>query len=328
MRFRVGRRRLTAGPGDTVRVPPGTVHHFANAARSRSGSRCGPGPRWACRSCWRPPRRWPPSSTPRRAACPGRSTWPCSWRTSSGRCGRRTCPPRWSAPWSAGGAAGPAARARRPLPPPPRRRRHAMTPPRSRSSTWSSGTAARHATRSTTSASPSRPASCSACSARTAPARRPPCRSSPPRSRPTSGRVRIAGRDLARDQARVRRELGVVFQQPSLDLNLTAEENIRLHAVLYGLYPWRPSYRLMPAGYRHQVQEMAGVLGMSGLLRPARPGRCPAACGAGWRSSARSCTGPGCCSSTSRPPAWTRRAGAPCGPTCARPGPSSAPPSS
>jgi mannose-6-phosphate isomerase-like protein (cupin superfamily) len=35
MRFRVGGRRRLAGPGDTVRVPPGTVHHFANA---------GPGP--------------------------------------------------------------------------------------------------------------------------------------------------------------------------------------------------------------------------------------------------------------------------------------------
>lgn len=31
MRFRVGGRRLTAGPGDTVRIPPGSVHHFANA---------------------------------------------------------------------------------------------------------------------------------------------------------------------------------------------------------------------------------------------------------------------------------------------------------
>jgi quercetin dioxygenase-like cupin family protein len=31
MRFRVGGRRVTARPGDTVRIPPGTVHHFANA---------------------------------------------------------------------------------------------------------------------------------------------------------------------------------------------------------------------------------------------------------------------------------------------------------
>ncbi len=83
---------------------------------------------------------------------------------------------------------------------------------------------------------------------------------------PTSGQVRIAGRDLAREQAKVRRELGIVFQQPSLDLNLTAEENIRLHAVLYGLYPWRPLYRLMPAGYRGQVQQLAGVLGLSDIL--------------------------------------------------------------
>ncbi len=88
---------------------------------------------------------------------------------------------------------------------------------------------------------------------------------------PTSGRVRIAGRDLATEQAKVRGEIGVVFQQPSLDLNLTAEENIRLHAVLYGLYPWRPCYRLMPAGYRSQLQELAGVLGLADLLgQPAR----------------------------------------------------------
>jgi ABC-2 type transport system ATP-binding protein len=83
---------------------------------------------------------------------------------------------------------------------------------------------------------------------------------------PTSGQVRIAGRDIAAEQAKVRRELGIVFQQPSLDLNLTAEENIRLHAVLYGLYPWRPLYRLMPSGYRRQVQDLAGVLGVMDIL--------------------------------------------------------------
>jgi quercetin dioxygenase-like cupin family protein len=31
MRFRAGARRVIANPGDTVRIPPGTVHHFANA---------------------------------------------------------------------------------------------------------------------------------------------------------------------------------------------------------------------------------------------------------------------------------------------------------
>jgi ABC-2 type transport system ATP-binding protein len=83
---------------------------------------------------------------------------------------------------------------------------------------------------------------------------------------PTSGRVRIAGRDLVTEQAKVRREVGIVFQQPSLDLNLTAEENIRLHVVLYGLYPWRPLYRLMPAGYRRLVDDLAGVLDLSDVL--------------------------------------------------------------
>lgn len=88
---------------------------------------------------------------------------------------------------------------------------------------------------------------------------------------PTSGQVQIAGWDLATERGAARRALGVVFQQPSLDLNLTAEENLRLHAVLYGLHPWRPSYRLMPAPYRRQVDELANVLGLADILkRPAR----------------------------------------------------------
>jgi ABC-2 type transport system ATP-binding protein len=87
----------------------------------------------------------------------------------------------------------------------------------------------------------------------------------------TSGTVRIAGRDVAADQAGVRRQIGVVFQQPALDQNLTAEENLRLHAVLYGMYRWRPMYRLMAAGYRSKVTEVAGILGIADLLgKPVR----------------------------------------------------------
>lgn len=79
---------------------------------------------------------------------------------------------------------------------------------------------------------------------------------------PTSGSVRIAGFDARRDPAAVRRQIGIIFQNPSLDMNLSGEENVRLHAILYGLYPYRPSYRLMPAKYRQQISDMAAVLGM------------------------------------------------------------------
>ena len=52
---------------------------------------------------------------------------------------------------------------------------------------------------------------------------------------PTSGQVVIAGHDLATAASQVRREVGIIFQRPSLDLNLTAEENVRLHTIMYGM---------------------------------------------------------------------------------------------
>jgi ABC-2 type transport system ATP-binding protein len=79
---------------------------------------------------------------------------------------------------------------------------------------------------------------------------------------PTSGQATIGGRDIVAEASAVRREVGIIFQRPSLDLNLTAEENVRLHAVLYGLYPYAPLYRLMPAAYRDHVGELAALLGI------------------------------------------------------------------
>ena len=88
---------------------------------------------------------------------------------------------------------------------------------------------------------------------------------------PTSGRVRIAGVDVRRDPAAVRRQIGIIFQNPSLDMNLSGEENVRLHAILYGLYPYQPAHRLMPAAYRRHVADMAAVLGMEAdMFRPVR----------------------------------------------------------
>jgi ABC-2 type transport system ATP-binding protein len=77
---------------------------------------------------------------------------------------------------------------------------------------------------------------------------------------PTGGCIRINGYDAASQSSRVRREVGIIFQRPSLDLNLTAEENVRLHTFLYGLYPFRPFFHWMPAEYRDQVRELARVL--------------------------------------------------------------------
>jgi ABC-2 type transport system ATP-binding protein len=80
---------------------------------------------------------------------------------------------------------------------------------------------------------------------------------------PTAGRASIDGRDIVREASAVRRIVGIIFQKPSLDMNLTAEENVRFHAILYGLYPYAPAYSLMPRAYRDQVRTLAGLLQIS-----------------------------------------------------------------
>ncbi len=52
---------------------------------------------------------------------------------------------------------------------------------------------------------------------------------------PTSGTIRINGQDPVTDPDLVRRSFGIVFQDPSLDEDLTAIENLYLHGVLYGV---------------------------------------------------------------------------------------------
>jgi ABC-2 type transport system ATP-binding protein len=52
---------------------------------------------------------------------------------------------------------------------------------------------------------------------------------------PTSGSILIDGLDPAKHQSEVRRKFGIVFQDPSLDWELTAYENLELHGVLYGV---------------------------------------------------------------------------------------------
>jgi ABC-2 type transport system ATP-binding protein len=50
---------------------------------------------------------------------------------------------------------------------------------------------------------------------------------------PTSGEIRLNGHDPVADQDEARRSFGIVFQDPSLDEELTAYENMEFHGVLY-----------------------------------------------------------------------------------------------
>ncbi len=50
---------------------------------------------------------------------------------------------------------------------------------------------------------------------------------------PTKGDAKVAGFDILNDQNNVRRNIGIIFQDPSLDDELTGRENLEFHAILY-----------------------------------------------------------------------------------------------
>jgi ABC-2 type transport system ATP-binding protein len=53
--------------------------------------------------------------------------------------------------------------------------------------------------------------------------------------RPTSGRLMLAGHDVTKERDAARKSFGIVFQDPSLDEELSAYENMDLHATLYNI---------------------------------------------------------------------------------------------
>jgi ABC-2 type transport system ATP-binding protein len=71
--------------------------------------------------------------------------------------------------------------------------------------------------------------------------------------KPTGGSAKVAGYDIVRQRDEVRRNIGLVFQDPTLDGYLTAERNLRLHAELYGVPRDGLDARL------RQVLEMVGL---------------------------------------------------------------------
>ena len=52
---------------------------------------------------------------------------------------------------------------------------------------------------------------------------------------PTSGKIKINGFDPTKDKHNIRKSIGIVFQDPSLDDELTAYENMKFHGILYNV---------------------------------------------------------------------------------------------
>jgi ABC-2 type transport system ATP-binding protein len=71
--------------------------------------------------------------------------------------------------------------------------------------------------------------------------------------RPTRGRAELAGHDVRTHPDEVRQAIGMVFQDPSLDERLTAEENLHFHALLYNVP------RAVRAERMNQVLEIVGL---------------------------------------------------------------------
>src|ERR1700674_5113538 len=70
---------------------------------------------------------------------------------------------------------------------------------------------------------------------------------------PVAGRALVLGFDAARDLNNMRRHIGVVFQAQSIDIKLTAAENLRHQGHLYGLHG---------AALKSRIQEMLARVGL------------------------------------------------------------------
>jgi len=87
--------------------------------------------------------------------------------------------------------------------------------------------------------------------------------------RPTSGVAEVAGIDVVKDPSAVRARIGLVFQDPSLDGQLTGRENLEFHGYLYGLPAATRKQRIDDALSIVELTDRAGstVLTYSGGMR-------------------------------------------------------------
>ncbi|MEM0203636.1 MAG: ATP-binding cassette domain-containing protein [Archaeoglobaceae archaeon] len=77
--------------------------------------------------------------------------------------------------------------------------------------------------------------------------------------KPSSGKALVAGHDVVKEASMVRKKIGIVFQETTLDLELTARENLDFHARLYGLKRDERSRRIEEVLELVELTEKANV---------------------------------------------------------------------
>lgn len=77
---------------------------------------------------------------------------------------------------------------------------------------------------------------------------------------PTSGYGEVASYDISRHRDDVRRSIGVVFQEPALDIKLTGKENLEFHAMMYGIGKEKRKKRIQEVLELVELTDKADVL--------------------------------------------------------------------
>jgi ABC-2 type transport system ATP-binding protein len=90
---------------------------------------------------------------------------------------------------------------------------------------------------------------------------------------PSSGIATVCGYDIIRERDKVRESIGIVFEELSLDINLTAKENLEFHARLYHLPKKLRDERIS------QALDLVGLKDRQNILVKYYSG----ACSADWR---------------------------------------------
>ncbi|EQD38942.1 daunorubicin resistance ABC transporter ATPase subunit, partial [mine drainage metagenome] len=75
-----------------------------------------------------------------------------------------------------------------------------------------------------------------------------------------TGKAVVAGHDITKDKNEIRKKIGVVFQDPSLDDELTGRENLEFHAILYKISRAERKKRIENVLKLVELEEKADIL--------------------------------------------------------------------